>query len=123
MATADSPASPQWDNRTRPFLPPSQLQHIRQASPLSRELSSFDRPRSMTSDSLPTQSPTPSLRPPSASTNNHTRSSSFFSFLKSNDNTPSSMPSRRVEPISRQSQQLDEHGRLTPEKQQQLPPT
>ena len=33
------------------------------------------------------------------------------------------MPSRRVEPISRQSQQLDEHGRLTPEKPQPLPPT
>ncbi|KAI9461676.1 hypothetical protein BJY52DRAFT_1203440 [Lactarius psammicola] len=70
----------------------------------------------MTTDSLQTQSS--SLRPLLTTTNSHTRSSSFFSFLKSNDNAPSTMPSRRVEPSSQLSPQLDEHGRLMQDKRQ-----
>ena len=117
MATAaGSPTTPHWDNRTRDF---GQLQHLRQTSPLSRELTSPDRPHSMA------DSQSSSLRPLLATTNTHTRSSSFFSFLKSNDNTPSTMPSRRIEPSSQQSQ-LDEHGRLVPgvpdKRQPPLPP-
>ena len=121
MATASGTTTPsaQWDNRNRDFFPPSQQQHLRQnsplsTSPLSRQLSSPDRPRSM-ADSPSTQ--LSSLRPSLATTNTHTRSSSFFSFLKSNDNTPATMPSRRVEPSSQQSQ-LDEHGQLVPDKRQ-----
>jgi CCR4-NOT transcriptional complex subunit CAF120 len=113
MANVGSPTTPsaQWDNGSRDFFPPSQQQHLRQTSPLSRELSSPDRPRSM-ADSAQSSTLRPSL-----ATTTHTRSSSFFSFLKSNDNTPATMPSRRVEPSSQQSQ-LDEHGRLMPDKPQ-----
>src|SRR6266852_9881022 len=111
MAATGSSPTPQWDNRNRGFIPPSQLQHLRQSSPLAREFSS-ERPRSMAASS-PSQSP--SLRPSPTTASTHTRSSSFFAFLKSNDNSPSTMPSRSAEPSPRQQNSSDEIGRLPPE--------
>ena len=116
MATAGTSTTSQWDFRNRDLVPPSQLPQPRQTSPLSRELNSPERPRSMITDSLPTHSSP--LRPSLATTNTHTRSTSFFSFLKSNDNTPSTAPSRRLEPNPQQSPQQDELGRLIPDKRQ-----
>jgi CCR4-NOT transcriptional complex subunit CAF120 len=114
MATASTSATSQWDFRNRDLVPPSRLPRPRQASPLSRDISSSERPRSMITDSLPSQSS--SVRPSLATTINHSRSTSFFSFLKSNDNTPSTAPSRRIEPTSQHSTQQDDFGRLTPDK-------
>lgn|SRR6267142_887269 len=114
MATAGSPESsptPQWDSRNRGFIPPSQLQQLqrlRQSSPLAREFSS-ERPNSMAVDSLSPQ-PSPALRP-SAPT--HSRSTSFFGFRKSNDNPPSTMPSRSAEPGLQRQFSTDEQGRLS----------
>ena len=110
-AASDSP-TPQWDSRNLGFVPPAQYQLLRQSSPLAREISS-DRPRSMT-DSLPSQQPSSSLRP-SLTTTSHTRSTSFFSFLKSSDNAPVTLPSGRAEPgLQRQQSRpstVDEEGR------------
>ena len=114
MATAGSSPTPQWDSRNRGFIPPSQLQQLqrlRQSSPLAREFVSSERPRSMATDSFPSQSPT--LRPSPTTASTHTRSSSFFSFLRSNDNTPSTVPARPAEPGPLQQPPSDEIGRLT----------
>ena len=113
MATTSSSPTPgpQWENRNRDFPPSPPPQHLRQTSPLSREFSSTasDRPRSMASGM--------SSRPLLATTNSHTRSSSFFSFLKSNDNTPATTPSRSAGPsFQQQALQLNEHGQLIPNK-------
>ncbi|KAI0303795.1 hypothetical protein B0F90DRAFT_1326973 [Multifurca ochricompacta] len=128
MATAGSPpTTPQWDNRNRGFIPPSQLQHLRQTSPLAHEFTPPDRPpRLMTTDSLPTHASSP--RPSPATTSSHSRSTSFFSFLKSSDNNTATVPSRRAEPGSQPQLQRvgssDEHGRLMAEKRQPpLPPS
>jgi CCR4-NOT transcriptional complex subunit CAF120 len=112
-AASDSP-TPQWDSRNLGFVPPAQYQLLRQSSPLGREISSSsDRPRSMT-DSLPSKQASSSLRP-SLTTNTHSRSSSFFSFLKSSDNSPVTLPSSRAEPgLQRQQSRpspVDEEGR------------
>jgi CCR4-NOT transcriptional complex subunit CAF120 len=116
MATA---GTSQWDLRNRDLIPPSRPQ-LRQNSPLSRPSTSPERPRSMATDSPTAYSP--SLHP--STTMTHSRSTSFFSFLKSNDNTPSTLPARRVEPSSRTSPRQDELGRLLPDKPQPpLPPT
>jgi CCR4-NOT transcriptional complex subunit CAF120 len=111
MAAAGSSPTPQWDNRNRGFIPPSQLQRLRQSSPLSREVSS-ERPRSMAASS---SSQSPSLWPSPTTASTHTRSSSFFAFLKSNDNSPSTLPSRSAEPGPGQQNSSDEIGRLPPE--------
>jgi hypothetical protein len=53
-------------------------------------------------------------------TKTHSRSTSF---LKSNDNTRSTLPARRVEPTSQTSPQQDELGRIVPDRRQpSLPP-
>ena len=109
MGTAGSSTTSQWDFRNRDLAPPSHLPQLRQTSPLSRELTSLERPRSM-ADSLPTNRPTTTMT--------HSRSTSIFSFLKSNDNTPSTLPARTVEPNSQQSPQPDDLGRLVPNKRQ-----
>ena len=114
MEAAGSSPTPQWDSRNRGFIPPSQLQRLRQSSPLARELPS-DRPRSMAATSFP--SPSPSLRPSPTMASTHSRSSSFFSFLKSNDNSPSTMPSRSAEPSPRH-QNSNEIGLLSQEPRQ-----
>ncbi|KAI0001474.1 hypothetical protein BJV74DRAFT_818881 [Russula compacta] len=113
MATGSSP-TPQWDSRNRGFIPPSQLQQLRQSSPLSREFTD-QRPRSMAANSLPPQSSS-TLRPSPAATTAHSRSSSFFAFLKSNDNAPSTVPSRTLEPGLHRQASSDEYGRLALEK-------
>ena len=125
MATAGSLGSsttPQWDNRNRGFVPPAQLQRLRQSSPLTRELSS-ERPRSMAADPLSPSAST--LRPSQPSTITHSRSASFFGFLRSNDNPPSTMPSRIAEPGLRTAEPglqrqptTDEHGRVSLEPRQ-----
>ena len=107
MEGAGSSPTPQWDSRNSGFIPPSQLQRLRQSSPLAREFSS-ERPRSMAASNSTSPTPRPSLT--AAST--HTRSSSFFAFLRSNDNTPSTMPSRSAVPGPRP-QNSDEIGRLS----------
>jgi CCR4-NOT transcriptional complex subunit CAF120 len=112
MATAAS-STPQWDSRNRGFISPGQLQQLRQSSPLAREFNSSERPRSMTTDPFSSSSP---HRPSSSATSNHSRSSSFFAFLKSNDNPPSTVPSRAVEPGLQRQVSSDEHGRLALEK-------
>jgi CCR4-NOT transcriptional complex subunit CAF120 len=54
----------------------------------------------------------------------HTRSSSFFTFLRSNDNPPSTMSSRSAEPGPRHQNSSDEIGRLSLEtRQPSLPST
>jgi CCR4-NOT transcriptional complex subunit CAF120 len=112
MAAAGSSPTPQWDSRNRGFIPPSQLQRLRQSSPLAREFSS-ERPRSMAAaSSFPSQSP-PTLRPSPMTASTHTRSSSFFAFLRSNDNSPSTMPPRSAEPGPRHQNSSDEIGRLS----------
>ena len=121
MATAASPEgspTPQWDSRNRGFIPPSQLQRLRQSSPLAREFSS-ERPNSMAVGSLSPQ-PEPALRP-SAPT--HSRSTSFFGFRRSNDNPPSTMPSRTAEPGLRRQFSTDEQGRLSLEPRQPPQPS
>ncbi len=111
METAGSSPTPQWDSRKRGFIPPSQLQHLRQSSPLAREFfSTGERPCSMAASSSPSQSSS-TLRPPSMTTSTHTRSSSFFAFLRSNP--PSTMPSRSAEPGPRHQTSSDEVGRLS----------
>jgi CCR4-NOT transcriptional complex subunit CAF120 len=111
MEGAVSSPTPQWDSRNSGFIPPSQLQRLRQSSPLAREFSS-ERPRSMAATS--SQSPS-TLRPSPMTTSTHTRSSSFFAFLRSNDNTPSTMPSRSAGPGRRQPNSSDEIGLLSRE--------
>lgn len=111
MATAESSATPQWDSRNRGFIPPSQLQRLRQSSPLAREFVSSERPRSMATDSFPSQS-SPTLRPSPTTASTHTRSSSFFAFLRTNDNPPATMPSRTAVPGPRHQSSSDEIGRL-----------
>jgi CCR4-NOT transcriptional complex subunit CAF120 len=114
-AASDSP-TPQWDSRNLGFVPPAQYQLLRQSSPLGREISSTsDRPRSM-ADSLPSQQALSSLRPSLTTTSHsHSRSTSFFSFLKSTDNSPATLPSSRAEPgLQRQQSRpspVDEEGR------------
>lgn len=115
MAAAGSSPTPQWDSRNSGFIPPSQLQRLRQSSPLAREFSS-ERPRSMAASSHNSQSPL--LRPSSTTASTHTRSSSFFAFLRSNDNSPSTMPSRSAEPGPRHQNSSDEIGRLPLETRQ-----
>ena len=118
MATAGSLGSsttPQWDNRNRGFVPPSQLQRLRQSSPLTREFSS-ERPRSMTLD--PLSPSTSTLRPSQPPTITHSRSASLFGFLRSNDNPPSTMPSRTAEPGLQRQLTSDEHGRVSLEPRQ-----
>jgi len=114
MATAESLGSsttPQWDNRNRGFIPPPQLQRLRESSPLAREFSS-ERPRSMAATDL--LSPSASThRPSQPSTVTHSRSASFFGFLKSNDNPPSTMPPRTAEPGLQRQPTSDEHGRIS----------
>ena len=107
MGTVGNSPTPQWDNRNRGFIPPAQLQLLRQSSPLAREISS-ERPHSMV-DSLPTLSSS-SLRPSLTAATTHSRSSSFFSFLKLNDTSSATTLPRRTEPASQQSRP-DEHGR------------
>lgn len=116
MGTAGSSTTSQWDFRNRDLAPPSHLPQPRQTSPLSRELTSSDRPRSM-AESLPANRPTTTMT--------HSRSTSIFSFLKSNDNTPSTLPARRVEPPTSQqsSPQPDDLGRLVPNKRQPTLPS
>jgi CCR4-NOT transcriptional complex subunit CAF120 len=65
----------------------------------------------MATDSFPSQSSS-TLRPSPTTASTHTRSSSFFSFLRSNDNSPSTVPARPAEPGPRH-QPSDEIGRLT----------
>jgi CCR4-NOT transcriptional complex subunit CAF120 len=122
MATVGSPESsptPQWDSRNRGFIPPSQLQRLRQSSPLAREFSSSserERPNSMAVDLRSPQSST-TLRP---SPPTHSRSTSFFGFRRSNDNPPATMPSRTAEPSLGRQFSSDEQGRLSLESR--LPP-
>jgi CCR4-NOT transcriptional complex subunit CAF120 len=128
MATTQSLGSsppvsttPQWDNRNRSFIPPSQLQRLRQSSPLAREFTS-ERPRSMAADLLSSSAST--LRPSQSATVTHSRSTSFFGFLRSNDNPPSTMPSRTAEPgLQQQLPSVDEHGRTSLEPPQPSLPT
>jgi len=123
MATAGSLGSsttPQWDNRNRGFVPPSQLQRLRQTSPLARDISS-ERPRSMAAD--PLSPSTSTLRPSQPPTIAHARSASFFGFLRSNDNPPSTMPSRTAEPGLQRQLTSDEHGRISLEPPQQPLPS
>jgi CCR4-NOT transcriptional complex subunit CAF120 len=122
MATAGSSPTPQWDSRNSGFIPPSQLQRLRQTSPLAREFVSSERPRSMATESFPSHSPS-TIRPSLATAGTHTRSSSFFSFLRSNDNTPSTLPSRLAEPGPRPQASSDEIGRLSDTRRPPLPTT
>ena len=117
---AGSSPTPQWDSRNRGFIPPSQLQQLRQSSPLSREYTD-QRPRSMVTGSLPSQSSS-TLRPSPAGTTPHSRSSSLFAFLRSNDNAPSTVPSRTLEPGLQRQASSDEYGRLALEKRHPPPP-
>jgi len=117
MATAGSSTSPQWDSRNNGFVPPSQLNRLRKSSPLAREFGSSDRPLSMATNSLHSQA-SPTLRPPVPTSSNHARSSSFFAFLKSNDNPPSTMPPRTAESVLQRQITADEHGRVSLEKRQ-----
>jgi CCR4-NOT transcriptional complex subunit CAF120 len=111
MESAGGSPTPQWDSRNHGFIPPAQLQRLRQSSPLAREFSSeLERPHSMTATSFPSQSPS-TLRPSPTAATTHSRSSSFFAFLRSNDNTPSTMPSRSAGP-GPQHQNPDENGRV-----------
>ncbi|KAL4072674.1 hypothetical protein V8B97DRAFT_1870105 [Scleroderma yunnanense] len=88
-----SSTSPQWDNRNRGFISPSELQQLRQASP-GRAFDLHDLParptaETSTPDNNPSQShpqpshspsdpqPRPPNMPPAQS---HARTSSFFSF-------------------------------------------
>jgi CCR4-NOT transcriptional complex subunit CAF120 len=98
-----SSPTPQWDSRNLGFIPPAQLQILRQSSPLAREISSEHLRSLNVQDSLSPQSQS-SLRPSLTTSAIHTRSSSLFSFLKSNDNTPATSPSRRAEPGLQQQQ-------------------
>ncbi|KAH9959584.1 hypothetical protein BC827DRAFT_1212394 [Russula dissimulans] len=111
MATVGSSTTPQWDSRNNGFIPPSQLNRLRQTSPLAREFGSSDRPLSMATNSPPPQASS-TLRPPVPTSSNHARSSSFFAFLKSNDNAPSTMPSRTAEPGLQRQITTDDHGRV-----------
>ncbi len=111
MATAGGSPTPQWDSRNHGFIPPAQLQRLRQSSPLAREFSSeLERPHSMSATSFPSQSSS-TLRPSPTVASTHSRSSSFFAFLRSNDNTPSTMPSRSAV-SGPQHQNPDEIGRV-----------
>jgi CCR4-NOT transcriptional complex subunit CAF120 len=123
MATAESLGSsttPQWDNRNRGFISHPQVQRLRQSSPLARELSSSERPRSMAADILSPSAPT--LRTSQSATAS-SRSASFFGFLRSNDNPPSTMPSRTAEPGLQRQLTTDEHGRSSLEPPQPPQPT
>jgi CCR4-NOT transcriptional complex subunit CAF120 len=62
----------------------------------------------------PSPQSSPALRPSPA----HSRSTSFFGFRRSNDNPPSTLPSRTAEPGLRRQFSSDEHGRLSFESRQ-----
>ncbi|KAI9512071.1 hypothetical protein F5148DRAFT_1165993 [Russula earlei] len=121
MATAGSSPTPQWDSRNNGFIPPAQLNRLRQASPLAREFVSSERPRSMATDAPPSQG-SYALRPSLPTSSNHARSSSFFAFLKPNDNVPSTMPARTAEPGQQRQVPADEQGRLSADTRQPHPP-
>jgi CCR4-NOT transcriptional complex subunit CAF120 len=118
MATAGSPESsptPQWDSRNRGFIPPSQLQRLRQSSPLAREFVSSDRPLVLsTAAGSVTPRISPTLRPSPSMAIAHSRTTAFFGFLRPNENPPSTMPSRTAEPGLQQQVSSDEQDRLTP---------
>lgn len=90
-----SSTSPQWDNRNRGFISPSELQQLRQASPGRafeiHDLSARPPAETSTPDNNPSQShpqpfhspSDPQPRPPNmpaATPQSHARTSSFFSF-------------------------------------------
>ncbi|KAA1467641.1 hypothetical protein DENSPDRAFT_877486 [Dentipellis sp. KUC8613] len=115
--------SPQWDSRNRGFIPPAELHELQRtsaASPVNRDFHSPDSQPQDTpsSSSMPSPSSphaTPAARPPQHAT--HTRSSSFFSFLKSNNeaHAPASTASGSLPPRRATAQiPSDEHGRMRP---------
>ncbi|TFY80845.1 hypothetical protein EWM64_g3163 [Hericium alpestre] len=122
-----SSSTPQWDSRNRGFIPPSELQQLRQASPVKRDFHSPDAqppdsPPPHAMPSHPPSHPSPAHSParPAQANGGHSRSSSFFSFLKSQSH--SEAPPQPQQPAfstlqpQRASTQLpiDEHGRMPP---------
>lgn len=110
--TRTSTSSPQWDNRNRGFIPPIQLNQLRQASPVSQhDFPSIhndqdqDRPQSHPPPGAGPQmmsSDNQQRRPPLTTQNSagHSRTSSFFSFgKKSHSNSNSQSQSNNNTPV------------------------
>ncbi|THH13046.1 hypothetical protein EW146_g7123 [Bondarzewia mesenterica] len=92
--------SPQWDNRNRGFIPPSELQQLRRTSvppPANRDFSSQEQPQPNRPFSTMLQPPAPPAKPSAPA---HSRSSSFFAFLKSSHDHQDSHPQQHPAQLS-----------------------